>query len=103
MAPTRRPATIPQDDIVQAGPSEQTQGQSDQELIAQLRAQVEALTAMLPAPEDIIARTIERDTPATTTTTTISEYLGSAKYLKKRPDPPLFTDGVDLTFESWKI
>jgi len=56
---------------------------------------------MLPAPEDIIARTIERDTPATTTT--ISEHSGSAKYSKKRPDPPLFTDGVDLTFESWKI
>ena len=56
---------------------------------------------MLPTPEDIVVYTIERDTPATTTT--ISEYLGSAKYLKKRPDPPLFTDGVDLIFESWKI
>ena len=53
---------------------------------------------MLPTPEDIVARTIERDTPATTTT--ISEYLGSAKYLKKRPNPPLFTNSVDLTFES---
>ena len=53
---------------------------------------------MLPTSENPVARTIERDTPATTTIT--HEYLGSAKYLKKRPDPPIFTDSVDLTFES---
>ena len=56
---------------------------------------------MLSAPEDLVARTIERDTLATTTTT--PEHLEFAKYLKKRPDPPIFTDGVDSTFESWKI
>ena len=48
-----------------------------------------------------MARTIKRDTPATTTT--IPEHLGTVKYLKKRPDLPIFTDGADLTFESWKI
>jgi hypothetical protein len=56
---------------------------------------------MIPTPEDRVARTIERDTPATTTT--ISEHSGTVKYSKKRPDPPIFTDGVDPTFESWKI
>jgi hypothetical protein len=101
MVPPRRQAAILQDDTVQVGPSEQPQGQTDQELIAQLRAQIEALTAMLPAPEDSVARTMERDTPATTSTT--PEHSSSAKYSKKRPDPPIFTDGVDPTFESWKI
>jgi hypothetical protein len=100
MAPVRRQPTNSQD-TVQVGPSEQPQEQSDQELITQLRAQIDALTAMLPATEDPVARTTERDTPATTTT--ISEHLGSAKYSKKRPDPPIFSDGIDLTFESWKI
>jgi len=98
MAPTRRPPNNTQD-TVQAEPSEQPQGQSDQELITQLRAQIEALTAMIPTPEDRVTRTIERDTPVTT----ISEHSGIAKYSKKRPDPPLFTDSVDPTFESWKI
>src|ERR1700743_1692962 len=102
MAPTRRPAATPQD-VVQAGPSEQpqTQGQTDQELIAQLRTQIDALTAMLPAPEDTVARTIERHPPATTTTPTGPS--GSAKSSKKRPAPPIFTDSTDPTFESWKI
>ena len=53
---------------------------------------------MLPTPEDIVVRTIERDTLATITT--IPEYLGTVKYLKKRPNLPIFTDGVDLIFES---
>jgi hypothetical protein len=100
MAPTTRQTANPQD-AIQAGPSDQTQRQTDQEIIAQLQAQINALTAMLPAPEDSVARTIERDTPATTTTA--PEHLGSTKYSKKRPDPPIFTDGVDPTFESWKI
>ena len=56
---------------------------------------------MIPTPEDPVAQTIERDTPATTTT--IPEHSGPAKYSKKRPNPPLFTDGADPTFESWKI
>ena len=53
---------------------------------------------MLPAPEDLVVRTIERDTLATVTI--IPEPLGSAKYSKKRPNLPIFTDGVDPTFES---
>ena len=53
---------------------------------------------MLPTPEDSVVRTIERETSATTTPT-----LGHDKYSKKRPDPPVFIDDVDLTFESWKI
>src|SRR6201996_4111297 len=56
---------------------------------------------MLPAPETLVARTIERDTPATITT--IHEQSGSASYSRKRPNPPVFTDSVDPTFESWKI
>jgi Zinc knuckle len=88
-------------DTVQAGSSEQPQGQTDQETIAQLRAQISALTALLPAPEDPVARSNERDTPATIMTT--SDYSGPVKYSKKRPDPPVFTNGIDPTFESWKI
>ena len=53
---------------------------------------------MLPTPEDLVVRTIKRDTLATTTT--IPEYSGTVKYSKKRPNPPIFTDGADLTFES---
>ena len=97
MAPTTRQAATSQD-TVQAGPSEQPQGQTDHELIAQLRAQIDALTVMIPTPENPVVRTIKRDTPATTTTT--PEHSGSAKYSKKRPDPPIFSDGVDPTFES---
>ena len=97
MAPTTRQAATSQD-TVQAGPSEQPQGQTDHELITQLRAQIDALTAMIPAPENPVVRTIERDTPATTTTT--HEHSGSARYSKKRPNPPVFIDGVDPTFKS---
>jgi hypothetical protein len=100
MAPTTR-QTMNSQDTVQAGPSEQPQGQTGQETIAQLRAQISALTAMLPAPEDPVVRTNERDTPATIMST--SSYSGPAKYSKKRPDPPVFTNGIDPTFESWKI
>lgn len=90
-------------ETVQAGPSpsEQPQGQTEQETITQLRAQIAALTALLPTPEDPVARTNNRDTPATMMTT--SDYSGPAKYSKKRPDPPVFTNGIDPTFESWKI
>ena len=52
---------------------------------------------MLSTPEDPVVRTIKRDTSATTTI--IPEHLG-AKYLKKRPNPPIFTNDVDLIFES---
>ena len=105
MAPARRQAANTQDDV-QAGPSDQLreqtrspiQEQSDRELIAQLRDQVEALTAALTAPENPVTNTIERDTPVTTTT--ISGHSGPTKYSKKRPDPPIFTDNVDPTFES---
>jgi len=90
-------------ETVQAGLSEQPQGQADQETIAQLRAQIAALTALLPAPEDPAARPIERETPAATATTALSEYSGPEKYSRKRPDPPIFTDGADPSFESWKI
>ena len=100
MAPTTR-QTANSQETIQDGPSEQTQGQTDQETIAQLRAQIDALTAMLPTPETLVAHTIERDTPATITI--IHEQSGSASYSRKRPDPPVFTDGVDPTFESWKI
>ena len=50
---------------------------------------------MLPTPKDLVIRTTERDTLATITTT--PEYLGPAKYSKKRPDTLVFIDGADLT------
>jgi hypothetical protein len=75
--------------------------QDDRELITQLRAQIAALTAALPAPETHLARTIERDTSVATSTA--SDHAGTTKYSKKRPDPPVFTNGVDPVFESWKI
>ena len=53
---------------------------------------------MIPTPDDLVVRTIERDTPATITIT--PEPLGLARDSRKRPNPPIFTDGVDLTFES---
>ena len=56
---------------------------------------------MLPTPETLVVRTIVSDIPATITI--IHEYSGSASYSRKRPDPPVFTDSVDPTFESWKI
>jgi Zinc knuckle len=100
MAPNTR-QTMNSQDTVQGGPSEQSQGQIDQETIAQLRAQIAALTELLPTPENPVVRTNEPDTPATIMTT--SDYSGPAKYSKKRPDPPVFTNGIDPTFESWKI
>ena len=39
---------------------------------------------MLPTPKDLVVRTTERDTLATTTI--IPEYPEFMKYLKKRPD-----------------
>src|ERR1700759_5635998 len=93
MAPTTRQTANPQDTV--------QDGLSDQEIITQLRAQIDALTAILPTPEDPVAHTIERDTPATITT--IHEQSGPASYSRKRPNPPVFTDSVDPTFESWKI
>ena len=50
---------------------------------------------MLLTPKDLVVRTIERETPATTTLT-----LGHDKYSKKRPDSLVFTDDVDLIFKS---
>jgi hypothetical protein len=55
---------------------------------------------MLPTPEDPAARTIERDTLAAIATTTLSKYLGPEKYLRKRLDPPIFTNSADPSFES---
>ena len=56
---------------------------------------------MLSTPKDLVVRTIKRDTPATTTI--IPEYLETEKYSKKRFNLPIFTNSVDLTFESQKI
>ena len=50
---------------------------------------------MLSIPEDLVVRTIERETLATTTL--ILEYN---KYSKKRLNSLVFTNDVNLIFES---
>lgn len=77
--------------------------QADREQITQLLAHITELTAPnaanyspSPAPSRPI-NSMERDTPSTATRS------NDIKYSKKRPDPPVFTSGVDPVFESWKI
>jgi Zinc knuckle len=70
--------------------------QADREQITQLLTQIAALTAANQA-----IPSIERDTPSMESTAT--SRSNDTKYSKKRPDPPVFTDGVDPTFESWRI
>jgi DNA-binding protein H-NS len=72
--------------------------QADREQIAQLRTQVTALAAA-----NQVIPSIERDAQETENTTSDAGRPGKAIYSKKRPDPPVFTDGTDPTFESWKI
>jgi hypothetical protein len=75
--------------------------QADREQIAQLISQVTALAAANP-----VVSSIERDTQDTQDTESNTSDAGrssKAKYSKKRPDPPVLTDGTDPTFESWKI
>jgi hypothetical protein len=72
--------------------------QSDREHIAQLLTQMAAFTAAIRTPP---GRSVEPDTLSATTTT--SGRLEAQRYSKKRPDPPIFTDGIDPVFESWKI
>ena len=72
--------------------------QADREQITQLLTQIAALTAANQA-----IPSIERDTPSSESTTTDAGRSSNTKYLKKRPDSPILTDGVDSIFESWKI
>ena len=80
--------------------------QADRQQIAQLLSQITALTAANmpnyspgPTPNRPMD-SIERETPSTTT---VSSRSNDTKYSKKRPDPPVFTNGIDPIFESWKI
>ena len=132
MAPTTR-QTINAQDTIRAGPSGQPidtgndggqehtdvaqlqelirtmaqERQADRQQITQLLSQITALTAAnmpnyspSPAPNHPI-NSMERDTPASATT--VSNRYNDTKYSKKRPDPPVFTNGVDPVFESWQI
>jgi hypothetical protein len=80
--------------------------QADREQITQLLSQITALTAANmpnyspgPTPNRPMD-SIGRETPSTTTA---SSRSNDTKYSKRRPDPPVFTNGVDPVFESWKI
>lgn len=72
--------------------------QADREQIAQLLTQMAALTTAIRTPS---SRSVEPDTLSATTTR--SDRLEALRYSKKRPDPPIITNGVDPVFESWKI
>ena len=112
MAPTRKTPKSP--DTTQASPErsahteqgeDQLQNllqamtqerQADREQITALLSQIAALTA---ANQTIPS--IERDTPSSDSPA--SSRSSSTKDSKKRPDPPVFTNGIDPVFESWKI
>ena len=79
-------------DLLQAMAQER---QADREQITQLLAQITALTAA-----GLVIPSIERDTPSSKSTTTDAGRSNNTKYSKKRPDPPVLTDGVDPIFES---
>src|ERR1700730_6923621 len=81
---------------------------------ADAQAEIERLTALLRAAEARLACT-EPETPSTEQTMTmLTESIvqaldrsgtspESSRKSTKIPDLPILTDGLDLTFESWKI
>ena len=85
-------------------------------ITANLRAEIERLTALLHDAEARLGRTdTEPETPSAEQTMTILadsivQALGrtgpspesSSKRTAKIPDLPILTDGLDPTFESWK-
>ena len=67
-------------------------------MLEQILAQLTALTAaQTPLPQDPVC-SVERDASISTDT---QDRI--ARYSKKQPDPQPLSDGVDPTFESWKL
>ena len=72
--------------------------QKDQDIQKQILAQLATLAAAQKAPVDPKnpVRTIEQQAPVDT-------REGVPKYSKKQPDPKPLSDGIDPTFESWRL
>lgn len=71
---------------------------NDRDMLGQILAQLTALTAtQTPLPQDHI-RFAERDTSIST-----DAQDRIPRYSKKQPDPQPLSDGIDPTFESWKL
>src|SRR5438552_6672441 len=67
-------------------------------MLERILVQITALTAaQTPLPQDPV-RSVERDASISTDT---QDRI--PRYSKKQPDPQPLSDGVDPTFESWKL
>src|SRR3982074_2714806 len=67
-------------------------------MLGQILAQLAALTAaQTPLPQDYV-HSVERGTSISTDT---QDRI--PRYSKKQPDPQPLSDGIDPTFESWKL
>ena len=96
--------TQPPTDVAQLQELVQTMAQerqADRDQVTQLLTQITALTAAI-TPNQVIP-SIERDAQDTESITSDANRPSKTNYSKKRPDPPVLTDGTDPTFESWKI
>jgi hypothetical protein len=92
-----------EDDVAQLREQMRTMTQDrkdDQETLRQIMEQLATLAAALVAQQtQNPVRSVERDDSST-----ITESQGrTQKYLKKLPDPERLSDGVDPTFESWRL
>ena len=71
----------------------------DQNILGRILAQVTALSAaQAQNPPQGTVLSVERDTPMSTNT-----QSGPPRYSKKQPDPQPLSNGIDPTFESWKL
>ena len=71
---------------------------NDRDMLERILVQLTALTAaQTPLPQDPV-RSVERDASISTDT---QDRI--PRYSKKQPDPQPLSDGVDPTFESWKL
>jgi hypothetical protein len=69
----------------------------DQETLRRVLEQLATLAAAQVAQQNPV-RSVERDD-----TSTMGSQDRTPKYSKKQPDPTPLSDGVDPTFESWKL
>ena len=75
-----------------------TQGRKDdQETLRLILEQLATLAAAQVAQRNIVSSTERDDIPST------GSQDRNPKYSKKQPDPKPLSDGVDPTFESWKL
>jgi len=71
----------------------------DQKILGQILAQLTALSAaQAQTPPQGTVHSVERDTPLSTST-----QERPLRYSKKQPDPQPLSNGIDPTFESWKL